>query len=429
MTQITSFLHKYKPSAIIIEDIQNTSLFIISTYCFFSCLYYNHIYLPYDNPKHNIENIMLFDFIMNIIRLHAFIDLFINKSYDLIIHHILILGFFFYNNFYNISPEDKFILLFPLLKTEITSIFLCLKYWLPKKSIIYTVNLLLFYVSFFKFRIYDFYYEIIYNHSIFNIYIPKYSPSNHYLSFIFMGMCYGLYILNLYWFSIINRILYKTIVKNINININYDLICQVSCSYIHWLNIPLAIYIYSYNMSEKHILDIIGITCLSITSFKYHYDISDKICNHKIEEYDIPNKDNIELFFNDIIFINLRSFLAVVTNYYNNQYLFVILMFSGLMHLHSIYLNTLNIFNLLVKYDENKESFLDAHNIDIVIPTLFDIFLIIINSPIHIAIPYFLINIIISLLFTVKPFYRLTHTAFHILLIAETYYICLANST
>jgi hypothetical protein len=38
-----------------------------------------------------------------------------NKSYDLIIHHILILGFFFYNNFYNISPEDKFILLFPLL--------------------------------------------------------------------------------------------------------------------------------------------------------------------------------------------------------------------------------------------------------------------------------------------------------------------------
>jgi hypothetical protein len=244
-----------------------------------------------------------------------------------------------------------------------------------------------------------------------------------------MGTCYGLYILNLYWFSIINKILYKTIVKNINININYDLICHVACSYIHWLNIPLAFYVYSHNMSEKYVLDIIGITCLNISSFKYHSDISDKIRNNQIEEYDIPNKDNIELFFNDIIFINLRSFLAVATNYYNNQYVFVILMFSGFIHLYSIYLNTLNIFYLLGKHDEKKVSFLDSHITIIVTPTLFDIFLLIINSPTHIAIPYFLINVIISLLFTVKPFYKLTHAAFHILLIAETYYVCLANST
>ena len=54
--------------------------------------------------------------------------------------------------------------LYTLLKTEISSIFYVLKYWLPKKSSIYNINLILFYSSFFKFRILDYYYEIIYNY-------------------------------------------------------------------------------------------------------------------------------------------------------------------------------------------------------------------------------------------------------------------------
>ena len=84
-------------------------------------------------------------------------------------------------------------------------IFYVLKYWLPKKTILYNLNSILFYILFFKLRIYDFYYEIIYNNISFDITFQKYSPTNYYLSSILLISCYGLYILNLYWFLILNN--------------------------------------------------------------------------------------------------------------------------------------------------------------------------------------------------------------------------------
>jgi len=312
---------------------------------------------------------------------------------------------------------------YPLLKTEISSIFYVLKYWLPTKSIIYNINAILFYISFFKLRIFDFYYEVIYNNSKFEIIFENYSQTNYLLSSILLISCYGLYLLNLYWFLIINKIVYKEIAKVVNINT--EKICHFICSYIHWINIPVAFYIYSYNPNEKNIIDMVGVTVLSISSYIYHYDIFDRLYNKKIEEYINPDKNNIVMFLNDTICINLRGFLIIVTNYYYNPHFSVIIATSGLVHLASIYHNILNILELFI--DNTKINFLNNHNIITGMPIVYDVSLLLMNSPIEIAIPFLFVNIMMILIFVVEPFYKLTHVGFHILLIAQNYYACLSN--
>jgi hypothetical protein len=406
-----------------IKDIQNIYIFMLGIASFISYLYYNLGPLLYEKNE-EIDFTKPFDILLPFIGLYAFIDFFITKSYIFKLHHLCIFGILFYNNYYKVLSEYRFIFLYPLLKTEISSIFYISKYWLPKKTIIYNVNIILFFLSFIKLRIYDFYYEIIYNNISFNIVFQKYSHSNYYLSFILIVSCYGLYILNLYWFLIMNKILYKTITKIINIDT--DILCHYLCSYLFFINIPLSYYIYSCNLNEKYIFDMIGIIILSISSYKHHYDIYKRLYNKQIEEYTIPTDDNIVLFINDYIAINLRSFLVIVTNYYYNQHLFFILFISSILNILCIYYCILNIRKLLIKY--NKNTFINYHYIFTIIPIQFNLFLIYINSPVEILIPLLLINIIIGLLFIIEPFYKLTHVYFHILLIVQNYYICLINS-
>jgi hypothetical protein len=223
-----------------------------------------------------------------------------------------------------------------------------------------------------------------------------------------------------------NKILYKTFAKMVTINT--DILCHNLCYYLHWVNIPLSYYIYTYNPNEKYIFDMIGIIILSMTSYIYHYDVYNRLYNKKIEDYSIPNKDNIILFLNDNIAIHLRSFLVVVTNYYNKDDLLFVLFVSSILHVVSIYDCVINSFELLIDYDKHKDTFLNRSNILSATPVICDVLFICINSPTEIAIPFLLVNIMIGILFSVEPFYKLTHVGFHILLILQNYYMCLSNS-
>jgi len=174
--------------------------------------------------------------------------------------------------------------------------------------------------------------------------------------------------------------------------------------------------------------DMTGITILSMTSYIYHYDVYDRLYNKKIEAYSIPNKDNIVLFLNDNIAIHIRSFLVVVTNYYNSEHLLLVLFLSSILHTVSMYDCVVNSLELIIDYDKENDTFLNRNNLFSAIPVAFDVFLIYLNSPVEIAIPFLLVNIMIGFLFLVEPFYKLTHVGFHILLIVQNYYMCLSNS-
>jgi hypothetical protein len=423
MSEIISLSHKYGLHKVSIEDIQNISIFTIAVSTFLSYLYYNIHYVLYNNEQGRV----MYDMLTPIIGFHALTDFFLTKSYDLKLHHLFVIGFYFYNYHVNVSIEDNFIFIYPLLNTEISSVFYVLKYWLPKNSFFYSMNSILFYISFFKLRIIDYYYKILYNHSPFEIVFQKYPQSNYYLSSILFISSYGLYILNLYWFLIINKVLYKNIIQFININ--NDTICHLLCSYSQWINIPVAFYIYSQHSHEKNIFDMTGIIMICVSSYIYHIDIYKRLQQKQITEYELPSKDNIILFLNDAIFINIRSFLVVTTNYYNNKHLLSVLFTSGCFHVCSLYFCILNIFDLfIIDYETNKLIFSKCHTIYTMIPIIYDILLVYSNSPNEVAVPFLLTNCVIALLFLVNPFYKLNHVAFHIGLIIQNYYMCTSNA-
>ena len=210
LTQIPSFFARYKPDETTIENMRSVSIFIIAISTFFSYLYYNFSILLYEKNEDIIKPYaMIFPFIT----LHIFLDLFQKNTVIFQVHHIFVLGSCFYNIYYDVSPFYGFPIFYTLLNTEISTIFYILKIWLPKTWSFYNINKLLFYLTFFKFRIYDYFYELIYKFDHLNFVIQTYSYSNNYLTAILLISCYGLFVLNIYWFVLMNRMMYKSFVN------------------------------------------------------------------------------------------------------------------------------------------------------------------------------------------------------------------------
>jgi hypothetical protein len=224
------------------------------------------------------------------------------------------------------------------------------------------------------------------------------------------------------------KIIYKQVCKNTFIDT--DKMCHYICSYIHYLNIPLAAYMYSYNKQEQNIYDMTGIVILSIASYMFHYDIYEKIHTKQITEYVVEKNINYVYFLNDCLCIHIRSFLAVFTNYYNTPYFYAATTMGGVFQLGCFYNGVINVIELLSNRDYLKANFLKIHYLFTFLPVGIDILAIYLNTKSQqIAIPFLLVNICIALLFIVDPFYKLTHVAFHLLIIAQNYYICLINTS
>jgi hypothetical protein len=225
----------------IILNIQNISLFCISIYSTYCCTnYYFGMHYTYDSVSTstactdelssdiianttNDDKLSIyatqFNNLFFYIKIYAGIDLFFIKNTDAVIHHLSVLGIVLYDWLENVHILHRLKFSYPLLKTEISSIFLVLKFWLPVNTHAYNINMLIFYCSFLKFRIIDFYFEIVKNNvQIFNVLIENYSKYDNSI-YILMGSVYGLYILNIYWFLLINKVFYKKYFKNTTITL------------------------------------------------------------------------------------------------------------------------------------------------------------------------------------------------------------------
>ena len=135
---------------------------------------------------------------------------------------------------------------------------------------------------------------------------------------------------------------------------------------------------------------------------------------------------SIFLFHN--IFIQIRSLLTVFTSYYDSKHFVWITLLSGTFHSVSIYNVVLNIIQLLCDNSLQQTQFENINNIITIGPISFDIICIFMNSNNNISIPFLLVNIIIGLLLTINPFYKLNHVGFHILLLFQNYYLSLSHS-
>ena len=411
-----------------IKNVQDTSLFIIGCYSLYGYLSYNLLPLLYDNIQEE-DLIRPYEVLYPFLGLYAVMDFFIADSYEFKIHHTCIIWILLYDYYNSVPSSHRCLLSYRVLNTEVWSIFWVLKYWLPPNTMISNLNNILFMILFAKLRVYDFYYQVIYNNISLETILINYSNDGDYLCkitfYIFFLSCYILFILNLYWFMIINKSFYKTINKIININTHS--ICHYLCSYIHIINIPISLFIYSYNPHEKNLLDIFGISCLSYSSYMYHKNIYNRLYNKKIDYYEIPDKENIIEFLTDSTWISVRSFLVIVTNYYDHEKFCNIIALSGGFHLLTLYYSIINSFELIIDRDTKRNNFLALHNIFVSSPILFDVILVCLNSKKEISIPYFFVNVTIGILYYIQPYYNLTHVGFHILLIIQNYYMNLSN--
>jgi len=382
-----------------ILDIQNVSALFIGIYAL-----YIHICFIYEEHTHAMNHI---DIIINIIVKHAFFDFIVNKSYDIKLHHLFIFGSILYPKYHNVEQSDMYPLTTTYVNTEISTLFYVFKYWLPENSSLYNVNLIFFYLSFFKIRVYDFYKIIQGNRELNNLF-DKYERDS--LSYVCLFSVYGLYILNLYWFCIMTKVMVKKLLKPYFTNeLNNNL-----CFYLRLINIPMSAIVYSIEPKIEYIFDIIGTTALTIT--RISYDTS----------YGILKRENIKILLKESLVLHIKSVINILLNMnYKNKLNYILL--SCFLHLYSLFVG--NIISMLLFFDYNVKVPIPAesYNIVLYVPILFDNFLIFINSPNEIAIPLLLINIMDIILRNVKPFYNLNNSAIEIVNICKTYYLCQSN--
>ena len=184
----------------IILHIQNATLFAIANMALIASIYF---YMTNSQFGFRCIDPLLISY--------SIIDLYINRSFEVKIHHIFTMCILFYKYYYSINDSDMDLITYTIMTTEVTSIFYISRFYLPKKSVLYFINNAFFYVLYLKLRMIDYFFNVIHWDSQLYLLFDKYTPNSIGESSIIVIGCYGLYGLNLYWFYSMNRILYDGI--------------------------------------------------------------------------------------------------------------------------------------------------------------------------------------------------------------------------
>jgi hypothetical protein len=295
------------------------------------------------------------------------------------------------------------------------------------------VNNILFIVLFIYTRVYQYTNKGIYNETLY-LEIDKYYDVFDAM-LIKIGI-YLLYFMNLYWFSII----IKTFVKKINQSCIVLSFCQtehiIKCMY--FLSILACLSIYKPFLNHIYFLDIFGVTMLSITSYEYH----NRVTKYKFDK-NVLDDDLIWYYIDDVLLINIRCFLCILTNtnlyvslttLSKNMYINITLVYvSVLFHSASMYHFVKYMFK--IKGDNENMTITDGIPDKFAalclfngLPILVDTLIIIFNTnDLYNRNNMILITALIFINGMVKPFYHMNHLAFHVLLFFQTIFLCQSN--
>ena len=269
--------------------------------------------------------------------LHFIIDLFFCKS-DIKLHHAFGILIVLFKYYHNVSSADDATIVLSMYKTEISTFFYVINIYLNQLSYcphyIKLANQSLFLTTFIKFRIYDYYVDIISNEAMYTT-LVKYTNNDLFQNiFLYTGL-YGLFALNLYWFIIMCKIMYKPIQKWFKES-DTIILCHRIFSLVYFANLITSFCIYSSSKNASYLFDIIGIIQLSHTSHYYHNKIANYYEEHKQIEY--ISYELLPPFFTEQLAIHLRSFLCLATSVYyaDEASMLFLLCFSAFNHLCSI---------------------------------------------------------------------------------------------
>jgi hypothetical protein len=363
-------------------------------------------------------------------------DLLFSKN-DALIHHIfgmLLSSIFMTCGITN--THDRIVLSEPLVKTEISTVFLLLKIITEEKAqemikknaivkTLYNINDFAFIATFVKFRIFDLYFDVIKNKDYHNTIGKYYHDNNGQYIFwkelqFYIGIL-GLYSINIYWFSLICKKIYKNLVIPTFPQINTDKFAERILPWTMFLSIVPYIQNKTYNK-----YDFAGITMLTITSNLYHtrkrniLKLHDEVLisnNVMINGLKDDEKDASTEFFFNTGAIHLKSFLslnAMGSDRGNTSAIIHFVFFIGA-HIYSLQ---------PIQIASSDVNYMKILNTCVIIPTLYDLFNIIYLIDDRIVQTQIALTIAaIGIVTKVKPLYQLNHLAIHFLLILQTWHI------
>jgi len=246
---------------------------------------------------------------------------------------------------------------------------------------------------------------------------------------------YGFFILNIYWFLIMCKVLCKTFFAEKVTSIEAQINCHHITSLTLLFNPHIAAYAY-YNSSPNaaYFFDLISIVNLSVFNFKYHDNVKKYIKKNK--QIDYTSDELFTYYVIDNLSIHLRSFLCVVTSLCETLPSTIhIVSFAASVHFYFYYLFVKKI-NECIKnkqqiiYNNCKEKseFLTEINGFMTLPITVDTIIIAFFSSYYLsAINLFIVTIFMGFTIFIQPFYEYSHVAFHIGLLFETYFLASCN--
>ncbi len=419
--------------------IKNTFFFIVAITSFTSL---------YDNQ------LVSYTTSTNLISSYALFDIFFYKlPNDLIIHHALVFYVTYYNYFYNYLYETEYknIMIETCLYYEISSVFMALQTihdkLVPKKNkthnILSIIFQILFMTTFYKYRIKNFLHHFLLNadlhNHIYTICKDDFLCKSHVYK-IYMGF-FGL---NIYWFTIMMKVLYKKSgLKNVVEKLNHFIFEDI-LTYTLFITSLYMIYFYtiknSYQIYYKY--DIIGTSILGIASMMYHYYYLYFYKNNEHIYNNVKNESKKILFYTliDQICIKIRSVLMIYSVYGNSIQFntsFILHFISAIPLIYHSYNDYIKIMEDK-KIDKNKSK----EMINLFITHLYkhisiysgftfviDNIFVSLKDNHNVYCKYnALLAILISAGFFVKPFYEANQLYIHVLLILQTIvlgHICL----
>jgi hypothetical protein len=403
---------------------QNVSVMLLSLYTL--VILYNPVRIGYYDPLTN-----------TIMTVASIVNMFLLEKPDMLVHHICLLLFVFFRNYFTVYGYYGTLITNQLLQNELSTMVYVVGHWIPKKyAAIKTVNRLIFLAVFYKFRVHDMFYTIVVNR---NLYIELNSIiGNRLIGYITSwGALYTLYGLNVYWFIIILKKMYNSLCIKYDSHAAAEYLLQYT--YDVCLLICLYVYLYESRINYAYFYDIFGVAVLAISSGAYHGS-NYYLIQTEGEDFNRFQYPNIMHYFLDNVAIHLRVFMAALTN---------TLIRSSMDPPISIYLvgawQALScgmIAGILLYVGNNRLCYTytlsnpAVHKYSAVIRILILLSscmsAMIINMSTndlnHIGHNYMVLYLLV-LVSIIRPFYKMNHVLIHIILMYSTWVLCKINTS
>lgn len=337
---------------------------------------------------------------------------------DMVIHHICCIVIAMTGLYHSISMNSIPTLALTLFSMEFSTIFFVMNFIVDRKYTTFLmINNLLFVTTFFKFRIYDYYWALLADMTTFNREVV--SNVGVVEQNIFYAALNCFFLLNVYWFVVLMKMMAKQVIPRLTW-IDPATIRKV-LSYTCAANLAIALYVYSPEFRIPYLLDVTGISIVIICSYLFHFACGEYYAKlNRIDYVAVA-----PYYIADNVAIHLRALLATVAVTYGSPYAYPIGILSALLHGAASYYLMATMMGLktpLVLKDKDPvvESFLLTSHWLTSIPAFVDFAVVAAFSAVPMSAANLVyITVVAGLVLKINPLYQFNHILFHLIMCAH----------